>query len=138
MDNVANLTRNQIKHAKFREKDNARSRAWYATNKEVARAQHKVWYQANKAHIKKTSRAYYLRRAHGISDTQYDAMALAQDYKCGICQKRKPLHVDHNHKTGIIRGLLCGDCNRGVGLFFENIASLREAIAWLKGPSTIE
>jgi hypothetical protein len=57
-----------------------------------------------------------LRRNFGITLEQYDQLLEIQDGKCAVCDKdhsffKKKLAVDHNHKTGEIRGLLCGYCN---------------------------
>jgi hypothetical protein len=69
----------------------------------------------------------------------YAALYAAQGGKCYICRratgKRKALAVDHNHRTGEVRGLLCGPCNRGViGHLRESTAALRRAIRYLLFP----
>lgn len=57
---------------------------------------------------------------------------------CQICGKldapTKRLHVDHNHKTGENRGLLCDPCNRGLGCFRDDTAFLAAAVVYLGGP----
>jgi len=60
-----------------------------------------------------------------------------QDHKCAIC--REPIafngqqcHVDHDHVTGVIRGLLCGRCNRGLGHFRDSMKLLQQAIEYLR------
>lgn len=69
----------------------------------------------------------------GIDAATYDAMLAAQDGRCAICRsefgdsQRRPLHVDHCHTTGIIRGLLCSACNFGIGKFRDNPDLLRRA-----------
>ena len=59
-----------------------------------------------------------------------------QDGCCAICGEPEPpyerLHIDHDHRTGVIRGLLCNNCNRGIGHLKESIPSLRAAIRYLK------
>lgn len=64
------------------------------------------------------SRDAYLRRKYGITLVQYEAIKDAQGGTCYICRRAngrtKNLAVDHNHKTGEVRGLLCGPCNKGV------------------------
>ncbi len=62
-----------------------------------------------------------LRIRYGISLEKYDKMLVSQEGKCFICERhakqfRNALAVDHNHKTGEIRGLLCQSCNRVLGL----------------------
>lgn len=81
-----------------------------------------------------------LRESFGISLEQYQEMHNEQDGKCKICgqpetQKRngkvRALAVDHNHKTGKIRGLLCSDCNTGIGKLKEDVEILQNAIRYL-------
>lgn len=65
------------------------------------------------------SREYHLMRTYGITMEQYDELLEKQDHKCAICQKhenqfKRKLHVDHDHHTGEVRGLLCYHCNNKV------------------------
>lgn len=83
-----------------------------------------------------------LKRHYGISLEQYEAMIKLQNGVCCICLKPemslskngkiKSLAVDHNHKTGIIRGLLCHRCNIALGGFMDDIDSLKRAIYYLE------
>ena len=66
----------------------------------------------------------------------YDRWYQIQQGRCKICKKhstefKRNLAADHNHETGIIRGLLCLNCNRGLGSFQEDKHLLREAIKYL-------
>lgn len=81
-----------------------------------------------------------LKKAYGITLDQYNEMLNKQDGKCMIClvdnnsfYKKKPraFAVDHCHTTGKIRGLLCNDCNVGIGLLKDNIDLLNNAIKYL-------
>ena len=83
-----------------------------------------------------------LRRKYGISQEQYRAIWEKQDHCCLICGNQinqmgsggdhKTLaHVDHDHQTGRIRGLLCGKCNMALGLLMDKIELLQKCIAYL-------
>jgi len=78
-----------------------------------------------------------LLKQYGITLKDYNSLILKQKGKCLICgipqeDLKQGLHVDHDHKTGEIRGLLCGSCNGGLGLFKDNIILLRKAIKYIK------
>lgn len=64
-------------------------------------------------------RIYHLKRTYGITLEQYTELLEKQDYACAVCKKKQDkikynLHVDHDHKTGEIRGLLCFNCNNKI------------------------
>ena len=82
----------------------------------------------------------YLRKNYGITVEEYEQMFIEQDYKCKICgtngfkiepNARQLLAVDHCHTTGMVRGLLCHNCNRALGLFQDDVRNLSNAIAYL-------
>jgi hypothetical protein len=62
-----------------------------------------------------TPRDRYLRRMYGITEAEYRQILEHQGGKCAICLRPpkpdKNLHVDHDHRTGVVRGLLCVTCN---------------------------
>jgi hypothetical protein len=73
------------------------------------------------------------RKRYGIDEEQYKNMVLSQNNICAICNNtsNKTLHVDHDHVTGKVRGLLCYSCNTGIGLLKEDINTLTRAIEYL-------
>lgn len=87
-------------------------------------------------------REYRLLSTFGISLDDYEKMAKSQGYVCAICNKKesaksktgyvKSLAVDHCHDTGKIRGLLCQNCNTGIGKFKDDTDLLQSAIQYLK------
>jgi hypothetical protein len=79
------------------------------------------------------SREYHLRRRYGIGGAEFDEMLAAQGGRCAICSADNPEHVDHDHRTGWVRGILCFNCNGGLGQFRDDPAFLASAIAYLKG-----
>ena len=76
-----------------------------------------------------------LKYTFGISLEQYNEMLKKQGSVCAICKEKcksgKNLAVDHCHTTGKIRGLLCSNCNRGLGLFTDDKIKLSNAIIYL-------
>lgn len=75
----------------------------------------------------------YYRRTYGIGFQEYGDLYLRQMGKCAICQEPplKPLVLDHDHETGEVRGLLCANCNSGLGMFKDNVGALAGAIQYL-------
>jgi hypothetical protein len=79
----------------------------------------------------------YYPKKFGITYEQYKLMLQKQHRKCSICNKayskgKTNFAVDHNHTTGQIRGLLCSNCNSGLGLFRESPKILLKAIRYIK------
>lgn len=79
------------------------------------------------------ARIITLRAKYGLSATAYLSMLAHQQGRCAICNDlmAEP-HVDHDHATGATRGLLCAQCNFGLGCFKDNIRSLANAIVYLE------
>jgi hypothetical protein len=76
-----------------------------------------------------------LRRLYGLSIGEWDAMVLAQEGRCGICSdplEGRDINMDHDHGSGAPRSILCGYCNRGLGMFRDDPARLRAAAAYLE------
>lgn len=76
-----------------------------------------------------------LKRLYGITPEDYDNIFTSQGGVCAICARVSPdgrrLHVDHCHESNTVRGLLCHDCNRGLGIFRDNEEILQKAIKYL-------
>ena len=81
---------------------------------------------------KNNHRKYHLQSTYGITIEIYDNLCKNQNNKCLICKREEKLYIDHDHKTGQIRGLLCNNCNTGIGQFKESIDNLESAIKYLK------
>lgn len=88
-----------------------------------------------KKHWSEESRNDRLQRQYSITEQQYEQILKKQNGRCAICncqQHYQRLSVDHCHKTGMVRGLLCMHCNRGLGRFFDSVIRLRNAAAYLE------
>ena len=85
-------------------------------------------------------RDYYRKKLYGLTQPQLDALYDRARDRCQICDKhqsefKKGLCIDHCHKTGQVRGLLCGPCNRAIGIFNDDISRLSAAINYLSANS---
>lgn len=103
-------------------------------------AQRRSYLKAYRAANPKKEKERTLRSDFDIGIREYEAMIVAQNGKCAICNqiettKRRgkdvALSVDHCHETGAIRGLLCNNCNNGLGQFKDNAQNLLNAVAYL-------
>ena len=76
------------------------------------------------------------KRIYAVTPEQFMDMLKAQHNACAICcevfRDIKTTHIDHDHITGVVRGLLCDHCNLGIGHFRNNSDVLRNAIAYLE------
>jgi hypothetical protein len=92
-----------------------------------------------KAQTKAAKHERWILANYGITRAEYDALYLHQGGACAICQratgKTKMLSVDHDHKTGEVRGLLCNYCNRHVlGHLRDSVSALLRAVRYLLHP----
>lgn len=105
-----------------------------ADDPERNRSRVKAWQKANPIkHAAKTT-AHFRKKKYGLGADELNAMLHKQEGLCGICHQPFGVtpHVDHDHATGIVRGLLCGPCNRGLGMFKDSKIFLLNAIRYLK------
>lgn len=73
-------------------------------------------------------------RKYGIQPEIYYKLLNEQENRCIICKKeenKRNLSIDHSHKTGKVRGLLCSNCNRGIGFLKDDVEILKNAILYL-------
>jgi hypothetical protein len=96
-------------------------------------------HEARKAGAVTQNRKQVLKR-YGLTLTTYEELLATQGYVCAICKtsnsyvmngKSRALDIDHDHTTGQVRGALCSNCNRGIGLFKDNPEVLANALEYL-------
>jgi hypothetical protein len=83
----------------------------------------------------KVKKNRHLRKTYGITIAQFTDMLERQQNKCAIGEEsltKNTAHVDHCHKTGKVRGLLCKKCNLGLGNFNDSMLKLNKAITYLR------
>jgi len=89
-------------------------------------------------HYKKYGREWHFKKTYGIDIEDFNIMRRQQDYKCACCGThenevtRKRLFIDHNHKTGEVRALLCHSCNVSLGLLKEDPERIASLLSYLK------
>lgn len=94
----------------------------------------------NQEWVKKNNKQYrtkQLQYKYGITIEDYDALREEQDFCCAICAKhelefKKSLCVDHDHKTGAVRQLLCQNCNTALGLLEEDKGIVYSLLAYIE------
>lgn len=135
---------------KHHEETRARGLKYYQKNREEVLARHIKYYQKHSEEMLARSRKYRqehpekirdreLKRSYSLTLDDYNTLLAAQNGVCAVCSKPpsgngdngKNLHVDHDHKTGKIRGLLCAKCNMAIGLFQESSVLLLSAAEYL-------
>jgi hypothetical protein len=124
----------------------ARRHEWYTENREREIARVRAWQQANPERLKasrdrnrdrrnRKMREIHLRNKFGLTPEEYERIFKAQDGVCALCERQPTpgisLHVDHDHATGEVRGLLCMRCNNALGLFREDPDLLRRAARYV-------
>jgi len=125
--------------------------AWRRRNANLIRSRRREEYARNREHYmaymnsdKRRERLFRwkLERKFGITRIDFDRMVDEQDGCCAICLQppstakghsvKHRLHVDHCHKTGKVRGLLCNNCNAALGYFADDTVAMARAIRYLK------
>jgi hypothetical protein len=121
----------------------------YRADPESAKARVRAWRQANPERYRATAasgqelteneasgQGGHLRRKFGLNSEEHEKLLAAQDGRCAICRLSGndsiSLHVDHDHVTGRVRGLLCVRCNGGLGQFREEPELLRRAARYVE------
>jgi len=113
----------------------AYQKRWRQANPAKFAAYVKRWKQANPAKRAAYQRTSWLKRKYGLTQDDYAALLAKQSHLCKICLTSKPgksgWAIDHNHKTGNVRGILCQACNTALGLLKESSTIMTAAMAYL-------
>jgi hypothetical protein len=112
--------------------DFPRNRAAKSGRRASCKTCHNARTRATVKRLYGNSRHYHLKQRFGIGAAEVDAMIAAQGGLCGLCRQKPAVHVDHDHKTGKVRAILCEPCNGGLGQFRDDPQTIRNAIEYLK------
>ena len=111
-------------------------KAWEIKNLDKRKKYHREYHIANKDKINSTTRSHHFQYRYGITIEQLSELIKTANNKCQICgsvfSKINKPHVDHDHKTKVIRGILCRNCNTGIGMLRDSPKILKLAIEYLK------
>jgi hypothetical protein len=127
---------------------NKKYNEWAKNNKDKVREKNAKRWESRKSYYQseegiKSSRRAHLKRMFGMTLEEYNVKLEEQNGVCDICSEPEKsvrnnfLCVDHSHDNDNIRGLLCTNCNRAIGLLKDNIEILENAIKYLKKHKTI-
>ena len=116
------------------------ARERYAADRETARRKSREA-EARRRTPERT-RTRHLKAMYGLTREEYDRLLDEQQGRCAICFTDRPggkgnWHVDHDHDSGRVRGLLCAGCNVGIGHFRENADRLRAAAEYIETHSEV-
>lgn len=136
---------------KWREDNPEKARRWEAANPESRKAAGRRYYATHRvkclekyrvARRKATDRwqaanpekmrAAHLRRSYGITLPEFLEIQQSQNGLCAICKFKKAEYVDHSHATEKVRGLLCRNCNLGLGYFKDDFYCLIRAASYIR------
>lgn len=129
-----NLTAKRARYAADPAPHVERTKRWQERNLERYRKSQRAYKEANRERIQRQNREAHLLKQYGITIRDFELFVQAQSGRCLICQREEgeSLHVDHDHETGAVRGLLCGKCNKAIGLLDEDPALFRAAERYLR------
>jgi hypothetical protein len=111
-------------------------RKWNQENPEYQKKYAKEWRKNNPDKMRAISRRLWLAKFN-LTEEQYLQLFITQDNRCAICNTHKDdlnrgLHIDHDHVSGKVRGLLCMNCNTALGKLNDNIVLFERAVTYLK------
>lgn len=84
-----------------------------------------------------------IEQKYGLSPEDFTLLLEEQSHCCAVCEmpfselSNKSTHVDHDHDTGVIRGILCSNCNTGLGLLGDTIEAIQRALAYVSGETMV-
>lgn len=131
---VCNLAAQAAKRRMNPQANRDRVRQWQLANPEKVAARRAAYTASGRRSI--SNRKSHLKRRFGLTLEQYEKMLRSQGGGCALCNRppraRSALHVDHDHATGRVRGLLCFTCNNALGDFDDDPVRLREAASYVE------
>ena len=124
----------RARYEKNRDEQISKVQEWRRRNPEKYDALRRRNRTENRDRIAASNRSGHLQRKYGLTTDDFDFLVIAQGGACRICRTvaGNDLHVDHHHDTGLVRGLLCGKCNKAIGLLGEDPRLFDAATSYLR------
>ena len=106
-----------------------RAKKWQEENPQRHKRRQREYAEAGKKKL--SDRKSHLKRKYGLTLEEFDEILESQGGRCAICGRPDADNVDHDHVTGLVRGILCWDCNIALGKFADDIDRFVAAAAYL-------
>lgn len=103
----------------------------YPSCKVCHRSHQQAYREANRERVRAQDRVGYRRRTYDLAPETIEDMRRIQGGVCAICEEGPPEWVDHDHRTGLVRGLLCKPCNWALGHLRDDPGILRRALLYI-------
>lgn len=140
------LLRQRMRNVKLRDETNAYHRQWHKNHPEKRaeyrrrRIEEERESVSNEERAKREYKSKNRWKQYGLTNEQFHELLTGQDDRCAICFRQITLdadaklrpHVDHDHASGRVRGLLCGRCNVGLGMFGDDLEIIEQAQRYLR------
>lgn len=120
-------------YSKNKKKVRKNNKKWLDNNPNFMTSYTKQWLKNNPDKVKKNKRNQTLRK-YNLTEEEFSKKVIEQNNRCSICNSSFSTtpHIDHDHATGKVRGLLCKNCNLTLGFVNDNVQILSNMIEYLK------
>lgn len=126
-----------IEHRKnYKDRQKIKNKEYRELHKEELKEYNKQYRIDNREKVNELNSKSIIKNRYGLKISDIKEMAIRQQYRCAICENKfhsnKNMHIDHDHKTGKVRMLLCKKCNNGIGFFDDDTVRIEKAILYIK------
>jgi hypothetical protein len=112
---------------------------WAKANPEKCRKNGKRWRDKKRVESPGLLLSRERRRKYGVTEDEIGKLTEIQRGMCAVCQRQtSDFRLDHCHSSGNVRGLLCHNCNAGIGMLGDTVEGLQRALAYLQSPPFLQ
>lgn len=124
------------RNPEYADRQRQNQRRWADQNSDADRQRQAEWSKSDRGRaVKRQSQRDRTLAAFGLTREDEERMLEQQGGGCGVCgstDEPRSFDIDHDHETGAFRGLLCGRCNKGLGLLGDTEHSVKQALIYLR------